>query len=103
VIAGVLLYWRNFGGINGSPFGLALGLGGLAAIVAWVGGNVLIPRALGTLSSIAGEMKAVGGPPPTEPMARMHAAQERLRLVGAVDLVLLAFAVAAMAIARYLG
>jgi len=33
----------------------------------------------------------------------MHATQQRLRLVGAVDLILLGFSVAAMAAARYLG
>ena len=103
VIAGVVLYWRNFGGINSSPFGLALGLGGLSAIAAWVGGKLLIPRALASLSSIAAEMKAGGGPPSSEVLGRMHATQERLRLVGAVDLILLAVAVVAMAIARYLG
>jgi uncharacterized membrane protein len=103
VIAGVILYWRNFGGINGSPFGLALGLGGLAAIVAWASGGLLIPRLLRQVSSIAGEMKAAGGPPSAELMGRMHATQERLRLMGAIDLALLAFAVIAMAVARYLG
>lgn len=103
VFAGVLLYWRNFNGIDSSPFGLALGLGGLAAIVAWLAGNLLIPRALGNVSAIAAEMKAAGGPPSSDLMTRMHAAQERLRLIGAVDLGLLAFAVVAMASARYLG
>ena len=103
VLAGVVLYWRDFGGISTSTFGLTLGLGGLAALIAWLGGNLLIPRTLGKLGAIAGEMKAAGGPPSAELMARMHATQQRLRLIGAIDLVLLALAVAAMASARYLG
>ena len=103
VLAGVALYWRDFGGISTSPFGLALGLGGVAGLIAWLGGNLLIPRTLGKLGAIAGEMKAAGGPPSEELMARMHATQQRLRLVGAVDIVLLALSVAAMASARYLG
>jgi len=103
VIAGVLLYWRSFGGINTtSPLGLALGLGGLAAIIAWLGGNLLIPRALKGVMAVAGEMKAAGGPPSAELVGRLHAAQERLRLIGTIDLVLLVFAVVAMAAARYL-
>ena len=48
-------------------------------------------------------MKAAGGPPSGEVMTRMHAVQERLRLIGAIDRVLLASAVVAMASARYLG
>ena len=103
VLAGVVLYWRDFGGINTSPHGLALGLGGLAAIIAWLGGNLLIPQTLGKLSAIAAEMKAAGGPPSGELMARMHAVQERLRLIGTIDLVLLVIAVVAMASARSLG
>ena len=103
VLAGVVLYWRDFGGINTSTFGLVLGLGGVTGLIAWLGGNLLIPRTLGKLGAIIGEMKAAGGPPSTELMARMHATQQRLRLVGAVDIVLLALSVAAMASARYLG
>jgi hypothetical protein len=104
VLAGVILYWRDFGGIDTSPMGLALGLGGLAASIAWLGGNLLIPRTLGQLSALGAQMKAAGeGPPPAELVDRMHATQERLRLIGAIDLGLLGFAVVAMASARYLG
>ena len=102
VLAGVILYWRDFGGIDTSPTGLALGLGGLAAIVAWLGGNLLIPKTLGQLTAIAAEMRAAGGPPSGELAARMHATQERLRLIGMIDLVLLVFTVVTMAAARYL-
>ncbi|MBA2444511.1 MAG: hypothetical protein H0V49_04180 [Nocardioidaceae bacterium] len=103
VVAGVILYWRDFGGINTSPYGLALGLGGLAAIIAWLGGNLVIPQTLGKVSAIAAEIRAAGGPPSGEGMARMHAVQQRLRLIGTIDLVLLVFAVVAMASARYLA
>lgn len=102
VLAGVILYWRDFGGISTSPPGVALGLGGLAAIIAWLGGNLLIPKTLGELSVIAAEIKGAGGPPSGELMGRMHATQERLRLIGMIDLVLLTFAVVTMASARYL-
>lgn len=102
VLAGVILYWRDFGGINTSPFGLALGLGGLATLLAWLGGNLLIPRTLGQLMSIGGEIRAAGGPPSPELASRMHATQQRLRLIGMIDIVLLLFAVIAMASARYL-
>lgn len=103
VLAGFILYWRDFGlNINTSPFGLALTLGGLAAFIAWLGGNLLIPRTLKQLMAVGGEMKASAGPPSGELVSRMHAAQERLRLIGLIDIGLLLFAVAAMASARYL-
>ena len=103
VVAGVILYLRDFGAaIATSPFGLALGLGGLAALIAWLGGNLLIPRTLMQLMAVGAEMKASAGPPPSELVSRMQAIQERLRLIGLVDIVLLLFAVAAMASARYL-
>jgi hypothetical protein len=47
-------------------------------------------------------MKGSAGPPPAELVSRMHATQERLRLIGLVDIVLILFAVIAMASARYL-
>jgi len=102
VLAGVILYWRDYGGIDTSPTGLALGVGGLAALVAWLGGNMLIPKTLGQLTAIAAEIRAAGGPPAGELAARMHATQERLRLIGMIDIVLLVFAVVTMAAARYL-
>ena len=102
VLTGVILYWRDFGGIATSPYGLALGLGGLAALVAWFGGNLLIPRTIGQLNAVVGEVSAAGGPPSDALAARKHATQQRLRLIGLIDIALLLFAVAAMAAARYL-
>jgi hypothetical protein len=102
VLAGVILYWRDFGGISTSPFGLALGLGGVAALIAWLGGNLLIPQTLGKLMAIGAEMKASAGPPPADLVARMQATQARLRRIGLIDIVLLLFSVIAMASARYL-
>jgi hypothetical protein len=52
--------------------------------------------------AIGAELKASAGPPPEELVSRMHATQERLRLIGLIDIVLLLFAVTAMASARYL-
>lgn len=104
VIAGIVLYWRDFGRIDTtSSFGLALGLGGIAALIAWLGGNLLIPQTLGKVGAIITEMKAGAGPPSDEQMVRLRAVQGRLRLIGLVDIVLLAFAVVTMASARYLG
>ena len=102
VLAGVVMYWRQFGGINTSPVGLGFGLGGLAAIIAWLGGNILIPKTFETLATLAAEVRTSAGPPAVEVVARMQATQQQLRLIGMIVLALLGFAVVAMASARYL-
>jgi hypothetical protein len=107
VLGGLILYWRDSGGLQVSwittSTGLAFTIGALAGIAGWAGGNLLIPRALGVVGAIGGEIKAAGGPPSDEQMSRMHAAQERLRTIGLVDLVLIGIAAVGMASARFLG
>ena len=106
VLAGVVLYLRDSGGLNAawisSASGLAFTIGGICALIAWAGGNLLIPRKLGEIAATAGQMKAVAGPPPPDLIGRMHALQASLRTIGRYDLVLLAIAVLGMSTARYL-
>lgn len=106
VVSGAILLWRDSNGLQSSwvtsPAGLAYTVGGLAALIAWIGGNLFIPRTIGQLGAVTAEMRAAGGPPSGELMARMHAVQERLRTIGMIDIVLLTIAVVAMASARYL-
>jgi hypothetical protein len=107
VLGGVLLYWRDSGGLQiawiTTPTGLALTVGAIAAIIAWLGGNLLIKSAVERVTEIGAEMKAAGGPPPAELMAQMHAAQERLHSIGLWETVLILVAVVAMSTARYLA
>jgi hypothetical protein len=86
-----------------SPTGLVLTFGGLAGLAAWFGGSLFIPRTLDQLGAIGAEMKAAGGAPSTELIGRLHGAQERLRMIGLVDIVLLAISVVGMAVARELS
>lgn len=107
VLGGALLYWRDSSGLEldwiGSPTGLALTVGGIAAIAAWLGGNLLIPKTLGQLSAVGAQMKASEGPPSLDLVGRLHAVQEKLRTIGLIDIALLAVAVLGMAAARSLG
>jgi hypothetical protein len=106
VLAGLLLYWQDSNGLRlswiTSPSGLAFTIGGLSAGAAWLGGNIFTRPAVEKVGAIGAEMTAAGGPPSGELMARMHAAQERLRRIGLMTLGLLAVTVIAMASARYL-
>jgi uncharacterized membrane protein len=107
VLGGLILYWRDSNGLQldwiTSPAGLAFTIGGLAAIAAFLGGGVFIRPAVARVAALGGEMKAAGGPPTPELLARMHQAQESLRRIGLIDLWLLGIAVIAMASARFLG
>jgi uncharacterized membrane protein len=105
VIAGAVLYLRGAGGLAiwGGTTGTVLTLGALSATVAWIGGNALIPRNFLRLQALAAEAKAAGGPPSADLQAQIHAVQERLRMIGVADSVLLVFAVLAMESAKYLG
>jgi uncharacterized membrane protein len=105
VLGGAILYYRDAGGLQlwTSTTGLIFTVGALAAIVAWIGGNALIPRGLMQVGAIAGEIQAGGGPPTAELLARLHAAQERLRMIGMIDLVLIGISIVAMESAKYVA
>lgn len=103
VIGGVALYINDAGGLKlwTSKTGIVFTIGAIAAIIAWIGGNVAITPAVKKVGAIGAEMKAAGGPPSAELIGRMHAAQERLRTIGMWDLVLIGIAVTCMSTARY--
>jgi uncharacterized membrane protein len=102
VLAGLALYFRQAGGFQlwTTTAGLIYTVGAIAAIIAWIGGNVLIAPAVKTVGAIGQEMKNAGGPPSAELLGRMHAAQERLRTIGLWDLVLIGIAILGMESAR---
>lgn len=105
VLGGALLYYQDAGGLQlwTSPEGSVFTIGAVAAIIAWLAGGILVAPSVKKVAAIAGEMKAAGGPPSAELMGRMHAAQERLRTIGLVDLILIIIAIIAMESARYVG
>ncbi len=78
-------------------------IGGIAALIAFVAGNALIPPNVGKLAAIGAAIKAGGGPPSQAQLGELQAVQAQLRTIGLVDTILLAVAVVAMVSARYLG
>ncbi|HXF96667.1 MAG TPA: hypothetical protein VNI61_11270 [Gemmatimonadales bacterium] len=100
ILSGLWLYWRVSGGLNPtyvwSRTGVAFGLGGLAAIVAFViGVAVMRPatlRAAALLQSAEREAQ----------QATIQALRQRAAAAGRVVATLLTLAVVAMALGRYL-
>jgi uncharacterized membrane protein len=107
IVSGLWLYLRAAAGQHAAfartPVGMAFGLGGLAAIVALViGMTVLRPSML----KAAALGQSLGASTAAEERQRVSAEAQRLRgraeIAGRVTAYLLLFAVAAMAVARYL-
>jgi hypothetical protein len=106
ILAGLLMYWRVSGGLNGdwitSAQGLALTIGALCGIGAFsLGLSVVRPSIMATLS-IGAEVGASGGPPTPEQAAKLQELQTRGKAVGQIIVPLLVIAVSGMAAWRYL-
>ena len=106
IVAGAALYWRDSDGLDpawiASPTGLAYAIGGLAAIVAFVGGLILIGPSVADQTAVQEELAATGGPPTEGQRSRLQRADRRMRLASRLDLPLLLLAGLTMAVARYL-
>ena len=106
VLAGARLYWRDSDGLQSawitSPTGLAFTIGGIAAIVSFVLGFVLVAPSVALQTAVGNELAASGGEPNAEQRARLQRADRLMRLATRVDLPLLLLAGLTMATARYL-
>jgi hypothetical protein len=106
VLAGVLMYWRVSGGLDGdwltSAQGVSLTIGALCGIAAFsLGLSIVRPTILATLA-IGRDVAASGGPATPEQGAQLQALQQRGKSIGQVIVPLLVLAVSGMAAARYL-
>ena len=106
VLAGVLLYWDVSNGLDGewigSSYGIAITVGALCGIAAVILGASIVRPSMLAMAEIGREVAASGGPPSDEQAIRIQVLQARARSIGAVIVVLLIVAVAAMAGAQYL-
>ncbi len=105
VLSGIGLYWRDSGGFSDpwmhSGPGRVFGLGGLLAILVVVLGMAIISPSAKRMGVLAAAMQGAGGPPAPERVVEMQALQARTARFSTIAAVLLLFATAAMAIARY--
>lgn len=104
IAAGIWLYWRDTDGfepdiITTGP-GIGFGIGGLAAILAFVVGLTMVRPRVERMGALGGAMAS--GPPSPEQAQEMGALQRNLRSLSIFNEVLLAIAVIAMASARFL-
>ncbi|HYI67879.1 MAG TPA: hypothetical protein VEW95_13240 [Candidatus Limnocylindrales bacterium] len=106
ILSGAALYWRDSNGLNGawitSATGLAFTIGGLAAIIAFVLGGILIGPGIAEQTAVRGELANSNGEPTPEQRDRLARAEGKLKLAGRIDLPLLILAALTMAVARYL-
>jgi hypothetical protein len=107
LVSGIWLYLRASAGMPAefgrSPMGMAFGLGGLAAIVAWLLGMVVLRPSMTRAMALA---QSLGSSISAEERQRVMGEVQRLRSRAAASsrltAYLLLFALAAMAVARYL-
>jgi len=101
VLSGLLLYWRDSGGLRGewmaTGTGVMFSIGGLAGLIALFTGS-----ALGSASrKLAALGASLEGPPSPEQGAEIAGLQNRLANLGAATSILLIVSLIAMAIADY--
>jgi hypothetical protein len=107
LISGIWLYIRAAAGMPAefgrSPMGMAFGLGGLAAIIAWVlGVAVLRPSMMKAMALGQSLGPSTGADERQRVMEEAQRLRARAAAAGRATAYLLLFAVAAMAVARYL-
>lgn len=103
VLAGITLYWKDFGGINiSTPAALTFTIGGLAGIIALIiGGAVLGPTAT-RIGRLGAEIQGAGKPPTPDQVAEMQKLQKRMQQSALAVAIILGIALLCMASARYL-
>jgi hypothetical protein len=109
IVAGLFLYWHNWqaaaslGDFVSSNYGLALTIGALTAIAAFLFGLFGTRPNVGRLLGLAARAAAAaseGGPPP-EVVREIAAVQARLKVFARISFGLIVVTVIAMATARY--
>lgn len=104
VLSGLWLYWLVSGGFQlywiTSRAGLALTVGGVVAIAAYLLAYFFQKPAAKRIATLGKAIQTAGGPPSPEQVAELQAQQKKLAFGALLGAVLLALSVAGMALAR---
>jgi uncharacterized membrane protein len=105
IAAGLILYWRDSGGLQlgwiTSPSGIGFTIGAVAGIAVFILGLTVIQPTFASLGAIGGRLAGEQRPPTPDEASEMGRAQATLKLMGRVASALLGVAVICMATARY--
>jgi len=104
MLSGLLMYWILFGfrpAAMSSPYGLVLGIGALAGIIAWIMVIFVIRNIFKQMGAVSQAIQAQGGPPTPEQAQQLGVLSSRLNNIGHWGLGLMAIAVVTMASAQY--
>lgn len=103
-LSGILLYWRESGGLQPiwimTAAGIVLTIGGLAGISAFLVGPLVHAPTGARLAAIGKEIEASGKPPSPVQLAELQSLQNKIAGANKLSAVLLIILVAGMAIAR---
>jgi hypothetical protein len=106
ILAGIPVYWRTSGQLNGgwitSDPGLGYTAGALLAVGALLLGQFVNGPTAKRMGALGARLQQAGGPPTAAQAAELAALRTRLRHAARLGAGLLMLATAAMAVARYL-
>ena len=104
ILAGGALYYRlgsvNWGWIATGP-GVGFTIGGLAGLLVFAIGNLLIEPRINDLGRISREIQANRGSASAQQAARLSQIQKEMEIIGKLDFVLIMIGVLTMSTARY--
>jgi hypothetical protein len=105
VVAGGALYLFTSGGLSLSWIktgpGLGFTIGSIAALIAFLVGNLGIGPASGRIGALGQKIATSGGPPTPEQLSEVQALEKKLYQAEVIDFVALIIAMLTMATARY--
>ena len=106
VLAGLLMYWRDSGGLQlawiTTPTGLGFTFGGLMGLTSLIIGLTVTAPAINRMADILRESMAAKRPPTPEQMKEIPALQVKMTNAAVWNSIFLALAILGMATARYL-
>ncbi len=103
LLSGLVMYYILFGflaPLNTGP-GLALTVGGVAGIIAWVIGVAIHGRNGSRLQAIGAAVAAAGGPPSVEQIAEIEKIREQNAKANVISVFLFVIAIAGMTLSEY--